>query len=49
VVIQQEHADLPRCRAAAAVRLACHRDHLTVRRRLRDLPHIERSRCSTQA
>jgi hypothetical protein len=37
MIIQQEHADLSCCRRAA-VRLACHRDHLTVRLRLRDLP-----------
>jgi hypothetical protein len=37
MIIQQEHADLPRRRAAVAIRLARHRDHLTVRLQIRDL------------
>ena len=35
MIIQQKHRDLPR-RRAAAIRLARHRHHLTVRLRLRD-------------
>ena len=46
MVIEQEHGDLLRGRAACTVRLACHRDHPQHRVRLRN-PDTERSRCPT--